>query len=400
MSTLTFRYKALDKAGLARAGSLSAASVQEAFRRIAALGLTPVSIAEDHRAARRRGPRVKAKDIAHFTQQLSVLLNARLPISEAFMSIAEQERNPALRQVISDIAVRLESGEPLAAAIAAHSEVFGDVYVQTVRAAEKSGNLIKVLDHLSEMLEKHAEMTRQWRSAFMYPICVVVVLALAVAFLVGFVIPKFAGIFESRGVALPTITVVLLNTGRSMQSFWWAWVLGVAAVVFGAHATWRKPAGRAFIDRGLHKVPLLRTMLIGSTVSRFTRVFGLTLGSGLALSDCLTLAGRATSRPLLLADVDIILKSIARGARMADAFTNCSYLTPFAKRMLAVGEESAELPRMCAVVCRHYDQETTYLAKTLSTVIEPILVVAIALVVLVVALAIFLPMWDMVNLIQ
>ena len=99
-------------------------------------------------------------------------------------------------------------------------------------------------------------------------------------------------------------------------------------------------------------------------------------------------------------DVETILRHVARGAKMSDAFTSCTYLTPFAKRMLSVGEESAELTRMCGVVCRHYDQETAYLAKTLSTVIEPILVVAIALVVLVVALSVFLPMWDMVNLIQ
>lgn len=400
MSTLSFRYKALDKAGLSRVGALNAASTQDAFRRITALGMTPVTIKEDHRAARTRGKRIKAGDISHFTQQLSVLINARISLSEALIGIAEQERHPALKQVISDIAVRIEAGEPLASAVAVHAAVFGDVYVQTIRAAEQSGNLIKILDHLAEMLEKDAEMSRQWRGAMMYPICVIIVLLLAVAFLVGFVIPKFAGIFESRGVALPMITRVLLTTGQSMQAHWWMWCGGVAGVVFGARAVWSRPHGRAAIDRLLHRVPLLKTMLIGSTVSRFARIFGLTLGSGLTLTDCLTLAGRATSRPMMIADINTILMQVARGAKMSDVFPSCNYLTPFAKRMLTAGEESAELTRMCGVICRHYDQETSYLAKALSTVIEPILVVAIAAVVLVVALSVFLPMWDMVNLIK
>ncbi|MBL8744839.1 MAG: type II secretion system F family protein [Phycisphaerae bacterium] len=400
MSTLAFRYKALDKSGLSRAGSLHASTAQEAFRRISALGMTPVSIAEDQRASRRRGPRIKAGDISHFTQQLSVLINARLPLSDALISIAEQERNSALRQVISDIAVRIESGEPLASAIAAHASVFGDVYVQTVRAAEQSGNLISILDHLAEMLEKESEMSRQWRGAMMYPACVVAVLVLAVAFLVGFVIPKFAGIFESRGVALPLITRVLMSAGQSMQAFWWAWLAALAMIAVGGRAAWRTPRGRNMIERLLHKVPLLSTMLTGSTISRFTRIFGLTLGSGLPLTDCLVLAGRATSRPTLQQDVRSILAQVTRGAKMSEAFVSCTYLTPFAKRMLSVGEESAELTRMCRVVSRHYDQETSYLAKTLTTIIEPVLVVAIAGVVLVVALAVFLPMWDMVNLIK
>lgn len=400
MTTLSFRYKALDKAGLSRAGALHAASVEEAFRRISALGMTPVSIREDHRAHRRKGKRIKPSDIAHFTQQLSVLVNARIPLSEALIGIAEQERHPALRQVVSDIAVRIEAGEPLASAVAAHTAVFGDVYTQTIRAAEQSGNLIKILDHLAEMLEKEAEMTRQWRGALMYPACVVIVLLLAVAFLVGFVIPKFAGIFESRGVALPMLTRVLLNAGQSMQAHWWAWAGATAALVIGARLVWRTPQGKSLIDRVLHRIPLLRTLLIGATISRFARIFGLTLGSGLPLTDCLTLAGRATARPMMLADVNTILSQVARGAKMADAFPSCPYLTPFAKRMLTAGEESAELTRMTGVICRHYDQETSYLAKTLTTVIEPLLVVAIAGVVLVVALSVFLPMWDMVNLIK
>lgn len=400
MSALAFRYKALDGGGSKRSGSLEATSSQEAFRRLAALGLTPISIIESSAGSRVRGRRAKAKDVAHFTQQLAVLINARISISEALMSIAEQERNQDLKRIISDIAVRIESGEPMAGAMAAHRRVFGEVYIETVRTAERSGNLVKVLDHLAEMLEKQAEMTRQWRGALMYPMCVCVVLVVAIVFLVGFVIPQFATIFETRGVELPMLTRVLMTIGKSMQAHWFMYLGGAAAAVFGLREAWRRPAGRALIDRLIHKAPLFNTLLIGNTMSRFARVLGLTLGSGLPLTDCLVLAGRSAGRPMLKRDTETLLKAVTHGSRLVEAFPSCTYLTPFAKRMLTAGEESAELNRMCGVICRHYDQETTYLTKTLATVLEPILVVAIAGIVLIVALAVFIPMWDMVKLIQ
>lgn len=400
MTALSYRYKALDRSGAGRTGSVPASNPQEAFRRLASLGLTPVSLTPETRTSRRRRPRSKARDIAHFTQQLAVLINARIPVSDALMNIAEQERDPALRQVIADMAAKIEAGEPLAAAVAAHADAFGEVYVQTLRAAEKSGNLVKVLEHLAEMLEKHAETSRQWRSAFLYPICVVAVLVAAVVFLVGFVIPNFASIFASRGVALPALTRVLMTVGQSMQAWWFIYLAAAAAGVFALRRAWRSPSGRLAIDRLLHRIPVAREILVGAAISRFARVLGLTLGSGLPLTDCLELAGRASGRPMLALEIDSLIANVSRGMRLAEGFRSCSYLTTFTRRMLAAGEESAELTRMCGVVARHYEQETTYLARTLSTVIEPLLVVAIALVVLVVALAVFLPLWDMINLVQ
>jgi MSHA biogenesis protein MshG len=185
-----------------------------------------------------------------------------------------------------------------------------------------------------------------------------------------------------------------------MQAYWFLYLGGAAAAGFVLREAWRRPRGRAVIDRLFHRIPLFKTLLVGSTMSRFARVLGLTLGSGLPLTDCLVLAGRSSGRPLLRHDTETLLKAVTHGARLIEAFPSCTYITPFAKRMLTAGEESAELTRMCGVICRHYDQETTYLAKALATVLEPILVVAIAGIVLVVALAVFIPMWDMVKLIQ
>src|SRR5262249_14547796 len=157
--------------------------------------------------------KVKAKDVAHFTYQFSVLMAAKIPIGEGLTNIAENEKNAALAEIIADIAFRIEAGEQIANAIAAHKKVFGDLYIQTIRAAEKTGNLVSVLEHLAEMLERQREMTQNIKSAMMYPACVMSVLALAVTFLIAVVIPKFAKMFGQKGIELPIFTRILMGLG-------------------------------------------------------------------------------------------------------------------------------------------------------------------------------------------
>ncbi len=399
MSTLPFEYLAIDSTGTQRRGTAKARSKSEAYRQVAAMGLTPVSISQGRAKVRRSRRRIRGREIAQFTYQFSVLLSARISISEGLASIAAQETNPAFRDVITDIATRIEAGEQVATAMDFHRRVFGDIYVETIRAAERSGSMTKVLENLSEMLERLVETGQQVRSALMYPACVVTALSAAVTFLVGFVIPKFAAMFASRNVELPIFTRILMAVGLSIQSYWWAYLAVVVGGIFGLRTAWQRPGGRFVIDKLLHKVPYINRILIGTAISRFARVLGVSLSSGMGLIESLEMAGRGSGRPMLIADADRMVEQVRSGGRLTAVLNNCTYLSPFSKRMLSAGEESAEMPRMCAVVARHYDRETSYLTKNIGTIIEPVLIVAIAGVVLVVALAIFLPMWDMMKLI-
>jgi MSHA biogenesis protein MshG len=405
MSAVTFDYLALDKAGVKRRGQATAANKGEAFRKVAGLGLTPLSImpAGNRMAGiggiSLRSSRIRTKDLSNYTYQLGVLVSARIPISEGLVNIAQQETDPRLKTLVIDLAKRIQSGEQLAVAMEAHKEALGEVYVETIRAAEKSGHLAKVLEHLSEMLEKSQEQSRMVRSALMYPICVVSVLALAVLFLCGFVVPKFAKMFQSKSLKLPLFTELLMAFGVSIQNYWYLYILGIGLAIVGFRLAWLRPGGRAAIDRLCHKIPYLKNILIGSTISRFSQIFALSLQSGLGLIESLDLAGKAAGRPLLSKDVTRMIAQVRSGGRLMEVLGACNYLTPFTKRMLIAGEQSAEIPRMCAVVSRHYDRETSHLTKNLSTFIEPILIVSIAGVVLVIALAIFLPMWDMAKLV-
>jgi type II secretory pathway component PulF len=402
MSTINFEYIAVDRAGLKRRGTAIATTKAEAYRKVAGLGLTPLSLkpASSKLSSRFGSSRIRGKDLSNFTYQLGVLVSARIPISEGLVNIAQQERDPKFKLLVMDLARRIQSGQQLASAMDAHKEALGEVYVETVRAAEKSGNLPKVLEHLTDMLETGQEQARMVRSAMMYPICVVSVLAMAVLFLCGFVVPKFAKMFQSKSLKLPMATEILMGFGISLQNYWWVYLIGIAALIFGLRTLWARPHGRALLDRLAHRIPYLNSILIGSTISRFSRIFALSLQSGLGLIDSLELAGKAAGRPMLARDVQKMVAQVRSGGRLMEVLGVCKYLTPFTKRMLTAGEQSAEIPKMCGVVSRHYDRETGHLTKNLSTVIEPVLIVAIAGVVLLIALAIFLPMWDMAKIVS
>lgn len=398
MTSLTFRYKAVDRSGAEKTGAVRAPTRTDAFRQIAAQGLTPLEITAQHARPTGRG-RIRSKDVAHFTYQLSVLIGARVPIGEGLRTIAEQEPKGRFREIIMKIAARIDSGEQIALAMDEHRAVFGDIYVETVRAAERSGNMVKVLEYLAEMLERAEESRSQIKSALMYPICVVSALSLAALFLVGVVIPKFATLFEARGVDLPIFTKVMVAIGDSVQGFWWAYAAAAAVAVLGFRAMRRTDAGRAAIDLALHRLPYVRRILVGVSVARFTRVFGLCVSSGLGLIEALEMAGRASGSPLLLRDVRCMVDQVRSGGRLSSVLAECAYLPGFARRMLAAGEESADLGRMCAIVTRQYEREAATLSKNIATIIEPVMVVALAGVVLLVALSIFLPMWNMTSLI-
>lgn len=401
MSTLSFDYRAVDRLGKLRRGITTAPSQTDAYRRLTALGLVPVALAPAAESVLlpARGKRVGIGQLAHFTYQLGVLVSARIPISDGLLSIASQEHDTRMRDLITDLARRIESGEQLAIAMGHHRRALGDVYVEAIRAAERTGNLPKVLEHLSDMLERNLETKRMVRSALMYPICVVSVLSLAVVFLVSYVVPKFATMFKSRGQKLPIFTELLLNVGQSVQSFWYLYLAAIIAIIFGVRTAWNHPALKPKIDVLLHRIPYLNSILVGMAISRFCRIFGVSLSSGLGMLDSLDLAGKASGRPLLQRDVVKMVSQVRTGGRLTDVLAGCSYLTDFTKRMLAAGEQSADLTKMCGVVSRHYDRETGHLTKNIGTVIEPVLIVGIAVMVLVIALAIFLPMWDMIKIV-
>lgn len=401
MSQVTFHYKAIDQRGARSKGMLQAATPEEAYRRITAAGLRPLKL-KAGRATQVgwRSTSIGARDLAHMTYQFAVLMEARIPIGEGLRSIADQENNRHLRAVIEDVATQIEAGHSVTDAMAQHQALFGEVYVETVRAAESTGNMVKVLARLAEMLERQYDTNKSIKGAMIYPACVLIAMLLGVTFLLVFIIPKFTALYEGRGIDLPLPTQILIAASHFLRHWWFLCVAGAAGLPLAIRHGWRRPHIRARLDGWMHKVPFLRDMLKGVAVSRFAHLFGITLQSGIGLLEALEMAGTASGRPLLQFDTEKMQDQVRQGGRLADVMLACTYLPGFARRMIAAGEEAAELPKMCEIVARHYDREVAHLTKNLPTVLEPILVVFLAGGFLVIALAIFMPMWQVGELLK
>lgn len=411
MSEIAFKYRAVNPTtGDASRGAIEAHDERDAYRKIRALGLTPLKltqVASGAASSESEGSGALAKlftrriatstEVSTFTYQLSVLIEAGIPLSDCLLSIAEHESNARFRAVLLDIARMIQSGRGVSEALAQHERVFGLVYIETLRAAETSGNMVAVLQHLAQAVEEQSEMRRTLRAALTYPVVVLITLLIATTYLVTFVVPKFATMFRERGIDLPPLTLGLMAVGNSVQSYWYLYLFAIVAGVWTLKAYASSPAGAERLDALLHKVPGLREILVAAGIARFSGVLGVTVRSGIPLTEAIVSAGRACGRPTLRADSQEIASAIRSGQGLSDAIDATKYLTPFARQLLRAGEQSASLSRMCDILATQYQREAQHRAKAASTLVEPIMIAGLTGIVLVVALAIFLPMWDMVS---
>lgn len=393
----TYSYQAIDPVGARSKGQVQAQSREEAYRKVVAIGVRPVRIT--CKQTRRGRKKITLKDLSHFTHQLAVVTEAKIPLVEGIRTVVSNESNLALRDAVQDIAKRIETGNSVTESMEPYRKVFGDVYVETVSAAEKSGNIAEVLASLATILEGQYDMTKKIKGALMYPACVIVALGLALSFLLTVVIPRFETMFESRGLELPLPTQVIIGAGHLLRGYWYLIIAGGALGVWMLRRAWDHPRGRVIIDTVLHRVPFVKEVLKGVAINRFATILGISLRSGLDLISALKMAGRASGRPLLRADIDRARAAVESGARLSEVITESRYLPDFPQRMIATGEATNNLPTMCDTIAKSYDREVDHLVKNMATVIEPVLIVGLTGIVLVVALAVFLPLWDMSSLI-
>lgn len=398
MNAINYRYVALRPDGTRVKGVVRADSETDASRRLRAEGVSPVSLSE----ARASGgvfsfQRITSKDVVDLTQQLSVLVQSKIPLARGLASIAEQENKPPLRDMMRSIASSIEAGASIPSAFEPYRGVLGDVYIETMAAAQKSGNMSEVLEHLSDLLQKQADTRRQLRKALSYPAIVMGVVTIAVTVIIVFVVPRFGATFQAQNVQMPLVTRAIQVFGEHVREIWWVYAILMAGVLAGSMVVWRTPNGRLAFERLFLLLPFVRRVVVADTTSRFSRVLGLGIGSGLGMIESIRMAGRATGRPLFVNECEEAADRVGRGDQLADAIAESRYLPGFARRMLTAGEDSNEMSRACAVVARQYDREVGHLTGQIGTLIEPLLTLALASVVLVVALSVFLPMWQMMQ---
>ncbi|MEM7310232.1 MAG: type II secretion system F family protein [Planctomycetota bacterium] len=411
----TFTTKSRDAAGQLIERTVEAGSTSEVIATLERCGLSPIEIhevlgaatasaasaAEPGEVASRRGPgSMRLKELRRFTIQLSSALKAGVPILAGLRAIADDLERPGPRRTLGELVADVESGVPLSGAMRRHPRAFPGVYAGTVEAGEESGTLEQVLDNLIEYLESEIELRADVRSAVLYPAIVLAALSAAIAVLIVFVVPRFASFYSSFDDDLPLVTRVLID-GTDLAKSHGLWIAaGVAALGSGLWRLLRVESVRRLVDRVVLRVPVFGHMVETAVTLRVVQMLELFTGAGVPmLAGLRTIAG-ATRNTRARGDLYAAADGIEEGGTLAAGLERASCFPVDARQILTMGEQTGSLQRSCAVVAQQYRRELRYLTRNLATFIEPVLTLVLALIVLFVALAAFLPMWDMVRVVR
>ena len=398
-----FAYKGRDAGGKLIEGVLEGASAGGVADVLLGRGVTPLAISETKAKSKGGGdlqiplfkPRVEHVDILLFSRQIHTLLKAGVPIMRALSGLQESAINPAMKEVIRDVRESLEAGRELSVSLARHPKVFGPFYISMVRVGEATGLLDEIFLRLFDHLEFERFMREQVKSALRYPMFVVLAMAIAIVVVNIFVIPAFAKVFEGFGAELPLMTRILLGFSNFMVAWWPAMLVGVITAAVAFRSWVATAAGRLTWEALLLRFPIAGKIVKKAAMARFARSFALSTKSGVPVMQALSNAAQTVDNSYIALKIEGMRDTVERGESVLRSAIATGFFSPVVLQMVAVGEESGALDDMMEEVGQMYQREVEYELKTLGQQIEPILIVCLGALVLVLALGIFLPMWDL-----
>lgn len=400
----TFAYKARDERGLLVQGNIEAATQREAMMQLDSMGYIPVSAKETGRSGSSsvddfmlRFQRVKFDDLIFFTRQLRTVVRSAIPIVTGLRALAEQTTNPRLQKAVVAVSQDIDKGLSFSDALSKHKGVFSEIYVAMVRSGETSGNLEETLDRLSDLLEFQMKTRETIKSAMRYPVFVVITLISAFIVLVNVVVPKFAPLFKSAKIALPLPTQILLIINDIFQNYLGISLAILAALVVAFILYKRTEAGKYAIDVLKLKIPLIGDVVLKTCMSRFAFTLENLVSSGVPILRTLDIVSRTVGNEFIAKKVLDISENIEKGHGIARPLKEAKIFPALVIHLISTGEETGALEDMLREISTHYDREVTYTVNRLSAYIEPILTVGLAGMVLFLALAIFMPWWNIMS---
>jgi type IV pilus assembly protein PilC len=343
---------------------------------------------------------VATRDIVIFTRQFATMINAGLPLVQSLDILAKQTENPALAEVTRQVVYDVESGHTLADAFSKHPKAFSDLYVNMVAAGEAGGILDTILLRLATFLEKNDALVRKVKGAMVYPGVIFTVAAVAVAVLLIFVIPTFQAMFASVNLELPLPTRIVIGASQLLINYWWVILAVIAAAVFGIRRYYSTDDGKKRIDQMLLNAPVLGDLLRKSAVSRFTRTLGTLISSGVSILDGLEITAKTAGNRVIHDAVMASRQSIAGGETIAAPLEKSKVFPPMVISMIAVGEQTGGLDEMLSKIADFYDDEVDVAVGALLSLMEPIMIVVLGVIVGGMVVAMYLPIFDMVNAVQ
>jgi len=363
--------------------------------------LIPVSVREKPKEIRLSfGTGVKTRDIVIFTRQFATMINSGLPLVQSLDILAEQTENQALRKTISEVLYDVESGHTLADAMGKHPRIFTELFVNMVAAGEAGGILDTILLRLATFLEKNDALIRKIKGAMIYPAVIFSVAGAAVLILLIFVIPTFQQMFESAGIPLPLPTRIVIGASAFLQSYWWAVGAGIIGGVLFIRSYYRTDQGQLVIDRILLSLPILGDLQRKAAVSRFTRTLGTLVSSGVSILEGLEITAKTAGNRVIHDAVMGSRASIAGGETIAGPLKESGVFPPMVVQMINVGEQTGGLDEMLSKIADFYDEEVDAAVEALLAAMEPIMIVVLGVIVGGMIVAMYLPIFDMINAVQ
>ncbi len=360
--------------------------------------LIPVVVREKPRQFNLQfGTGITTRDIVIFTRQFATMINSGLPLVQSLDILAEQTENAALAKVLREVLYDVESGHTLAAAIAKHPKVFTELFVNMVAAGEAGGILDTILLRLATFLEKNDALIRKIKGAMVYPSVIFSVAGMAIVILLIFVIPTFQTMFESAGIPLPLPTRIVIGMSAFLQGYWWALLAGIIGGAFGIRAIYATPGGQLAIDRILLSLPIIGDLQRKAAVSRFTRTLGTLVSSGVSILEGLEITAKTAGNRVIHDAVMSSRTSIAGGETIAGPLKESGVFPPMVVQMINVGEQTGGLDNMLSKIADFYDDEVDAAVEVLLAAMEPIMIVVLGVVVGGMIVAMYLPIFDMIN---
>lgn len=398
---ITFTYTARDTASNKIVKSaVQAESERAAAKLLMSQGIVPLDIKEQAEGGSILAwlqNRVTTKDRVIFTRQLSTLINAGLPLAQALHSVADQTDNKKLKSVVLDVITTIEGGSTLADSFRRHKDVFNDVYIALIAAGEVSGTLDKSLERIADQQEKDAELLSKVRGAMVYPAIVMVVIAGVIVFMLTTVVPQIERLFKDLRQELPFITQAMVSVANFVGRFWWLILILIVVGIYFSRRYIATANGRRTFDTLKLRLPLVGPLLSKLYMARFTRTAETLLSAGVPMLEMLEISSRSANNVLVTDAINRVAEKVRGGKSLSVAMKNENVIASLVPQMISIGEQSGGIDKMMGKAATFYENELENTIRSLSTAIEPVLMVILAIVAGGLVAAILLPVYGLIN---
>lgn len=397
---MKYKYVAVTDTGFKVTGSVEANSEADVVNMLRGNQYFPISVERDISAEagiELFAPKVTKKDLAVFCKQFHTMLDAGLSIVRCLDVLAAQTENKTLKKAISLVADNVQKGMTLSEAMALQPKVFPKILVNMVEAGEVSGDLDAILEKMAVHFEKENKIESKVKSSTVYPIALLVVTICVVVFMIVFVLPTFISMFEGSGTELPGATQLLINLSNSMRSKWYVYLGVVAAVVLGVKAFTSSERGRRTFDFIKLKLPVISTTTVKVVTSRFTRTLSTLISSGIPLLRSMEVVSKVVDNSVVEQRIKDSIEDIRRGIPLSRAVKEVGLFPPMVDSMIRIGEESGALDDILLKTADFYDEEVEVALTRMTTLIEPIMIVFMALIIGFIVIAMYMPMFEVIT---